>query len=100
MKRASVTEAKNRLSALLDRVRHGETVLIEDRGVPVAQLTPVVGSEAGADQGRLARLERQGRVRPPRVRAVASRLLLSPPPEPARSVAISEYVRADRDGGW
>ena len=100
MKRASVTEAKNRLSALLDRVRHGETVLIEDRGVPVALLAPVVGRDASDDLGRLARLERQGRVRPPQARPAASRLVLSAPPKPARPVALSEFVRADRDGGW
>jgi prevent-host-death family protein len=65
MKRASISEARNRLSALLDRVRHGETVLIEDRGVPVAQLSPVVASSTGADRDRLTRLERQGIVTPP-----------------------------------
>jgi antitoxin (DNA-binding transcriptional repressor) of toxin-antitoxin stability system len=31
MKRASISETKNRLSELLERVRHGETVLITDR---------------------------------------------------------------------
>ena len=39
--RASVARAKNQLSALIDRVRRGETVMIEDHGVPVAQLQPV-----------------------------------------------------------
>ena len=63
MTRASISEAKNQLSALLDRVRRGETVLIEDRGVPVAQLQPVaVGPEA--DNARAARLVRAGVLRP------------------------------------
>ncbi len=59
MKRATVTEAKNRLSALLVQVRAGETIEITDRGIPVARLEPVapLGDD---DEARLARLERAG----------------------------------------
>jgi hypothetical protein len=32
MKKATITEAKNQLSALIDQVRHGETIVITDRG--------------------------------------------------------------------
>ena len=38
MKKASITEAKNNLSALIDRVKAGASVLIVDRGRPVARL--------------------------------------------------------------
>lgn len=38
MKPVSVSYAKNNLSALLRRVREGQTVTITDRGVPVASL--------------------------------------------------------------
>lgn len=58
MKNATITEAKNRLSALLDQVRRGERILILDRGVPVARLEPVVGYPDAT--GRLQRLERAG----------------------------------------
>jgi len=34
-------EAKNRLSALLDRVEQGEEIVITRRGKPVAKLVPV-----------------------------------------------------------
>jgi prevent-host-death family protein len=61
MKRATITEAKNQLSALIDRVRAGESVLILDRGIPVARLEPVT-SHVDQD-GRLERLERAGLVR-------------------------------------
>jgi len=40
MKTATVTEAKNGLSALLDQVKAGESVLITDRGVPIAVVEP------------------------------------------------------------
>ena len=65
MKRASITEAKNNLSALIDGVKGGTPVLIVDRGRPVARLEPVGGIGAD-DAGRLARLVRDGVVRPAR----------------------------------
>jgi prevent-host-death family protein len=62
MKKASITEAKNNLSLLIDGLAGGSPVLIVDRGRPVARLEPVVGGER-ADDGRLARLVRAGLVR-------------------------------------
>jgi prevent-host-death family protein len=64
VKKASITEAKNNFSALLDRVKAGASVLIVDRGRPVARLEPVRG--AGSDEALLARLVRDGVVRPAR----------------------------------
>jgi prevent-host-death family protein len=61
MKTATITEAKNGLSALIDRIRSGESVLILDRGVPVARLEPV--ATAPDPTGRLRRLERAGVIR-------------------------------------
>jgi prevent-host-death family protein len=70
VKKATITEAKNQLSALIDRVQHGETIVITDRGRPVARLVSAV-TDAGDDpEGRLARLERRGGLR----------LATSPPP--------------------
>jgi prevent-host-death family protein len=56
---ASISEAKNKLSALLDRVRNGETILIVDRGKPVARLEPAVSAAEDTDS-KLSRLERAG----------------------------------------
>jgi prevent-host-death family protein len=98
VKRASITEAKNRLSALLDRVRHGETVVIEDRGIAVAQLTAVAAPGAGPDRDRLARLERHGILRPAPP-APGSRRLRQPPPRPGKPVALSDLVRQERAEG-
>jgi prevent-host-death family protein len=61
MKTASITEAKNGLSALIDHVRAGESVLITDRGIPVARIEPIVTAQDPT--GRLERLERGGIVR-------------------------------------
>ena len=57
---ASISTTKNHLSALLDQVRHGQRVLITDRGIPVAML---VQPDAAADDdtdGRIQRLRRKG----------------------------------------
>ncbi len=73
MKKATITEAKNQLSALIDRVRHGEEIVITDRGRPVARLvSALTGAPEDAD-GRLARLERRGGLR----------LATAPPPRAA-----------------
>jgi antitoxin (DNA-binding transcriptional repressor) of toxin-antitoxin stability system len=61
MKTATITEAKNGLSALIDRVRSGETIVILDRGIAVARLEPMATHPDPT--GRLRRLERAGIVR-------------------------------------
>jgi prevent-host-death family protein len=63
MKTATITEAKNQLSALIDRVRHGETIVITDRGRPVARLVSALTGAAEDPEGRLARLARRGGLR-------------------------------------
>lgn len=60
MKTATLTETKNQLSSLVDQVRQGETILILDRGRPVARLASILAEDSGASEGRIARLERQG----------------------------------------
>ena len=97
MKRASITEAKNGLSALIDQVKAGRTVIITDRGVPVARLEPV-SSTAGDDQGRLARLERAGIIR--RGRGDPRWILDRPPTPTTDGRAISDFVIEERESGW
>ena len=59
MKKASITDAKNNLSALIDGLKGGSPVLIVDRGRPVARLEPVTHGLRPEDDGRLARLVRE-----------------------------------------
>ena len=49
MKKASITEAKNNLSSLIDSVKSGSPVLIVDRGRPVARLEPVTLASVPAE---------------------------------------------------
>ena len=97
MKKASITEAKNNLSALIDSVKGGSPVLIVDRGRPVARLEPVNGIGAG-DDDRLGRLVREGVVRP--ARGVSpKRLFATKPPRAKRDASgVRALLDERRDG--
>lgn len=98
MKRASITEAKNGLSALIDGLRHGAGVLIMDRGRPVARLEPVSSAPGVLDDGRLVRLVREGVVRPARS-APPKALFLTRPPAPKGNVSAVAMVLDERRQG-
>ncbi|MGH7389920.1 MAG: type II toxin-antitoxin system Phd/YefM family antitoxin [Candidatus Rokuibacteriota bacterium] len=98
MKTATITEAKNQLSALIDCVRHGETIVITDRGRPVARLVSALTGPAEDPEGRLARLERRGGIR----RATASpprRLILGPLPKTRKPAGVVETLLEERRAG-
>ena len=95
MRVTSISETKAKLSELLDLVRAGETVVIADRGIPVARLMPAAGADDDGP-GRVARLERAGLIRRGGGRRVE--LLLEPPPDVGGGVldALLEERRAGR----
>ena len=62
----SVSEAKAKLSALLARVKSGESVTITDRGVPIAQIVPLVEMDDADSEQRIRQLERAGLITRPR----------------------------------
>jgi prevent-host-death family protein len=99
MKTATISETRNTLSALLDRVRQGESVVITDRSRPIARIEPVVGSrDSAGDAGRLARLERAGVIR--RVRGERlDEILRSAPPKAIRGGDILAAALEERRGG-
>jgi len=91
MKKVGSREFKNRQGHYLKRVRRGESLLITDRGKPVAQVIPP-GEWAGlsldeklealAEQGHIRRAKR-GRLRPVQ-------------PLPLRGKPLSEMIIEDR----
>ncbi|MDQ3672384.1 MAG: type II toxin-antitoxin system prevent-host-death family antitoxin [Actinomycetota bacterium] len=98
MTTASVSETKAKLSALLDRVRAGETVTITDRGVPVAQIVPLSGTDVDWE-ARLARLARAGIIRPPKRKLEPGWLAARPLPTSRKSVLealLQERHESDR----
>jgi prevent-host-death family protein len=42
MEKATITEMKNRFSTFLDKVKHGDSVLITERGRPVALMESIL----------------------------------------------------------
>ncbi|WP_324715505.1 type II toxin-antitoxin system prevent-host-death family antitoxin [Carboxydochorda subterranea] len=66
MKVVYVSTLKARLSEFLRLVRSGETVLVTERGRPVAMLTPVTENPPLGEDPRLQALVEYGLIRPPR----------------------------------
>ncbi len=95
MKKASITEAKNRLSALIDGLKKGSPVLIVDRGRPVARLEPVTSLGEAEQHGRLSRLIREGIVRPGR-KPLTGSLFTAQPPRPRRDASAVSALLAER----
>ncbi len=94
---ATITEAKNGLSALIDQVRGGESVLIVDRGTPVARLESAVSASPDAE-GRIARLERAGAARAARKPPVTELLRTSPPTLRTAASAVAALIEERREG--
>lgn len=98
MKSASISEAKNGLSALLDEVRRGETVLITHRGRPVARIESYQASELTAREAE-AELVQRGIADPPRVPLDVERFLAKPVPRLADGISASRLIVAEREDG-
>lgn len=96
MKTATITEVKNGLSAIIDQVRAGESVLITDRGLAVARLEPVAASPDPT--GRLGRLERAGIIRAATAEPPLARLRRPAPVLPTGVSAVQAVIQERRSG--
>jgi prevent-host-death family protein len=94
VQKATISELKNRLSAYLDRVRAGETVLIYDRDRLIARLESI--DAAAAPDEHLVRMERAGLVRRAST-PVPIKLLRKSAPRSRRSV-VQALIEERRDG--
>jgi prevent-host-death family protein len=94
MEKATISQMRNHLSAYLQKVRAGESVLILDRNTPVARLE---GIKADAhDNERLVRLEREGLLRRPKG-PIPMKQLRTAPPRAKQSVL--EALLEEREEG-
>lgn len=98
MKTASISQAKNHLSALIDAVKHGETVTITDRDRPVARLEPIVRGEDETDEACLARLKRAGIIHRGNSKAIR-KILSAPPSELPPGVSVLGTLLEERRHG-
>lgn len=101
MKTASVTQAKNGLSALLERVKAGESVIITDRGVPVARIEPI--QQTPDWDARMQRLVAQGKVtigRGPQGDELLEALRKIPRATLPEGMSLVDAVLEERDSGW
>ena len=97
MKKASITDAKNNLSSLIDGLKGGSPVLIVDRGRPVARLE-AVNSGSDDEDGRLERLVREGIVRPARTPMAPSFFTRKLPRVKAGASALRMLLEERRTG--
>ncbi len=98
MKKASISQTKNQLSALLDAVKQGETVLIMNRNRPVARLEPVGAAEKYTENW-LSELERTGLIRRPKRPPLSIRELGSPV-KPPKGISVVQALLDEREEGW
>lgn len=97
MKTATITEAKNGLSALIDRVKAGESIVITDRGKPVAVLEPIA-EEVDWD-AKLASLERRGLIVRPSRTSDPEALRRLPRPD-VGDIDVVKMIIEERESGW
>jgi prevent-host-death family protein len=98
MKKVSITEAKNKLSALIDGLRGGSPILIVDRGRPVARLEPLTAGPDAEHGARLPRLVRDGIVRAPRAPPPRTLFSNQPPRAKQGASAVKALLEERREG--
>ena len=95
MRRASVSEARNSLSALLSEVRRGETVLVTHHGKPVAQISPC-DADALTDEAA-AKLMQEEIADPPQASLDIAALIETQLPRLPEGWSASGLIVAERD---
>ena len=85
-------ELKDRLTHYLRLVRQGTTLIVTDRGKPVAVVKPAEGQEGGDVEEQLAALAAEGSVSLPQ----GGGFLKKPPTIRDKGIPLSQTVSEDR----
>jgi prevent-host-death family protein len=96
MRYESISNAKNNLSMLLREVQQGESIIITDRGIPVARLEPVANLDDY--EARLRGLVERGVVTLPK-RRPGTTLLSLPMPKVGAGPSAVDYLLEERESG-
>lgn len=89
-------ELKTRLGTYLERVRRGETLVVTDRGVPVAELRPITTSDDPVEAA-LEKMAMEGLVTRPTNKGPMT------PFKPMRlppGVSAADAIISEREEGW
>lgn len=95
MRAIGVAKLKANLSRYLDQVKHGQEVIVTERGVPVAKIVPL--REREGDESRRSRLARAGILRLGRGK-VRPGLLKVPKGPPLAASVLEALLEERRDG--
>ncbi len=96
MRSVSVSEAKNTLSALLREISGGTTIIITDRGVPVARLLPPAPTKGVAASA--IELAQRGRLILPE-KPPSAKSLDAARPQPKRNHSAVRALLDERESG-
>ena len=96
MIRTSVSEAKQKLSVLLQAVRRGESVTITHRGRPFARIDPI---EPPSQDEQIASLIERGIVLPPKNKIDIDKFLEVQRPKMPSGGELVDAVIAEREEG-
>lgn len=92
MKIANIATAKNQFSRLIDRVKHGETILITERDKPVARLQPLDATEP-----TLSAIHASGLLSPPERKLDLTAFLAAPRPRIAFGHSLTAAIIEERE---
>ena len=95
METANIATAKNQFSRLINRVKHGETILITDRDKPVARLQPLDAS----DDTTLANLHVSGLLSPPQGRLDLDKFRTEPRATLSATASLTAAILTEREEG-
>lgn len=86
----SIYEAKARLSEIIRIVKNRRSVVITDRGVPVAEVVPYQKGQGGTLESRIAQLTTLGAILPAKTGFQSTAIKTIPG-------AVDRFLRQDRD---
>ena len=93
---SNVSELKAQLSEQLRHVKQGETILVTERGLPIARIVPISAEDRW--EGDVREAMEAGLLRPG-TGAVPDRFWTMPlPADPGATVRAA--LQAEREGGW
>lgn len=97
MIQTNVSEAKKHFSELIERVARGESVIVCERGKPVARIEPIGIAEFGGDEAVVAELAARGLLQQPREPGADP--LPEPPIELDAGVSVLDALLEERATG-